>query len=74
MVGYIFYRGKEPSVNNELRPGRMSIVKQQDMKVLGVELSPSVSIKDRDLEPSMSFWMHAWHLASRPEIADREAE
>jgi hypothetical protein len=33
----------------------MSIVKQQGMEVLGVELSPSVSIKDRYLEPSMSF-------------------
>jgi hypothetical protein len=47
MVGYICYRGKEPSVNNELRPGRMSIVKQQGMEVLGVDLSPSVSVKDR---------------------------
>jgi hypothetical protein len=27
------------------------IVKQQVMKVLGVDLSPSVSIKDRFLEP-----------------------
>jgi hypothetical protein len=54
-IDYICYRGKEPSVNNELRPGGMSIVKQQGMEVLGVELSPSVSIKDRDLEPSMSF-------------------
>jgi hypothetical protein len=55
MVGYICYRGKEPSVNNKLRPGEMSIVKQQGMEILGVELSPSVSIKDRDLEPSISF-------------------
>jgi hypothetical protein len=55
MVDYICYRGKEPSVNNELRPGGMSIVKQQGMEVLGVELSPSVLIKDRYLEPSMSF-------------------
>jgi hypothetical protein len=29
----------------------MMIVKQQDMEVLGVDLSPSVSIKDRLLEP-----------------------
>ena len=29
------------------RPGEMSIEKQQDMEVLGVDLSPSVSIKDR---------------------------
>jgi hypothetical protein len=52
----------------------MSIVKQQGMEVLGVELSPSVSIKDRDLEPSMLFWTHAWHLVGRPEVADHEAE
>jgi hypothetical protein len=51
----------------------MSIVKQQGMEVLGVELSPSVSIKDWYLEPSMSFWKHAWHLVGRPEVADREA-
>jgi hypothetical protein len=74
MVDYICYRGKEPSVNNELRPGGMSIVKQQGMEVLGVELSPSVLIKDRYLEPSMSFWTHAWHLAGRPEVADHKAE
>jgi hypothetical protein len=72
-VGYICYRGKEPSVKNELRPGGMSIVKQQGMEVLGVELSLSMSIKDRYLEPSMSFWTHAWNLAGRPEVADREA-
>ena len=29
------------------RPGGMSIEKQQDLEVLGVDLSPSVSIKDR---------------------------
>jgi hypothetical protein len=46
MVGYICYHGKEPSVNNEVRPGGMSIVKQQGMEVLGVELSPSVLVKD----------------------------
>jgi hypothetical protein len=50
----------------------MMIVKQQGMEVLGGDLSPSVSIKDRDLEPS-SFWTHAWHLVGRPEVADREA-
>ena len=32
---------------NKWRPGGMSIEKQQDMEVLGVDLSPSVSIKDR---------------------------
>jgi hypothetical protein len=53
-VGYICYRGNEPCVN-EMRPGGMTIVKQQGMEVLGVDLSLSVSIKDRDLEPSMSF-------------------
>ena len=30
-----------------LRPGGMTIVKQQGMEVLGVNLSPSVSVKDR---------------------------
>jgi hypothetical protein len=45
-VGYICYRGKEPSVNHEFRPGGMSIAKQQGMEVLGVELSPSVLVKD----------------------------
>ncbi len=54
-VGYICYRGKEPSVNNELRPGGMSIVKQQGMEVLGVELSPSVSVKDRSAVLPLSF-------------------
>jgi hypothetical protein len=34
----------------EMRPGGMMIVKQQGMEVLGVDLSPSVSIKDRFLE------------------------
>jgi hypothetical protein len=55
MVGYIFYRGKEPSVNNELRLGGMSIVKQQGMEVLGVELSPTVSVKDRSVVLPLSF-------------------
>ena len=30
-----------------LRPGGMTKVKQQGMEVLGVDLSPSVSFKDR---------------------------
>ena len=34
-------------VKEKLRPGGMSIEKQQDMKVLGVDLSPSVSFKAR---------------------------
>ena len=46
-VGYICYRGKEPSVNNEKIPDRMMVVQQQGMEVLGVNLSPSVSFKDR---------------------------
>jgi hypothetical protein len=54
-VGYICYRGKEPSVNNELRPGEMSIVKQQGMEVLGVDLSPSMSVKDRSAVLPLSF-------------------
>ena len=47
MVGYICYRGKEPWGKSKSRPGGMSIEKQQDMEVLGVDLSPSVSVKDR---------------------------
>ena len=47
MVGYICYREKEPCVNNEQRPGEMMVVQQQGMEVLGVNLSPSVSFKDR---------------------------
>jgi hypothetical protein len=31
----------------------MTIVKQQDMEVLGVDLSPSVLIKDRGMEPCL---------------------
>ena len=33
----------------------MSIEKQQDMEVLGVDLSPSVSIKDRTVVGPWSF-------------------
>jgi hypothetical protein len=54
-VVYICYRGKEPSVNNELRSGGMSIAKQQGMEVLGVELSPSVLVKDRSAVLPLSF-------------------
>jgi hypothetical protein len=56
-----------------MRPDGITIVKQQDMEILGVDLSLSVSVKDRDLEPSMSFWTHAWHLVGHPEVADHEA-
>ena len=45
-VGYICYRGKEPWGKRKSRPDGKSIEKQQDMEVLGVDLSPSVSIKD----------------------------
>jgi hypothetical protein len=55
MVGYICYRGKEPSVNNELRSGGMSIVKQQGMEVLGVDLFPYVSVKDQSDVLPLSF-------------------
>ena len=48
-VGYICYRGTEPWGKRKSRPGRRSIEKQQDMEVLGVDLSPSVSIKDRTI-------------------------
>ena len=48
MVGYICYRGKEPWGKSKSRPGGMSIEKQQDMEVLGVD-QPSVSIKDRTI-------------------------
>ena len=47
MVGYICYHGKEPCVNNEKIPDGMMLVQQQGMEVLGVNLSPSVSFKDR---------------------------
>ena len=46
-IGYICYRGTEPWGKRKSRPDRKSIEKQQDMEVLGVDLSPSVSIKDR---------------------------
>ena len=46
-VGYICYRGTEPWGKRKLRPDGKSIEKQQDMEVLGVDLSLSVSIKDR---------------------------
>ena len=53
----------------------MSIEKQQDMEVLGVDLSPSVSIKDHTIVGAVwQDWMHAYHLASRITRSDREAE
>ena len=46
-VGYLCYRGTEPWGKSKSRPSGISIEKQQGMEVLGVDLSPSVSIKDR---------------------------
>ena len=46
-VGYICYRGTEPWGKRKSRPGGMSIEKQQDMDVLDVDLSPSMSVEDR---------------------------
>ena len=46
-VGYICYRGTEPWGKRKSRPDKKSIEKQQDMEVLGADLSPSVLIKDR---------------------------
>ena len=46
-VGYICYRGNNHVLIINLRPGGMTIVQQQGMEVLGVNLSPSVSFKDR---------------------------
>ena len=48
-VGYICYRGTEPCGKSKSRPDGKQIEKQQDMEVLGVDLSPSVSIKDRTI-------------------------
>ena len=45
-VGYICYRGINRVLIMNLRPGRLTIVQQQDMEVLGVNLSPSVSFKN----------------------------
>ena len=47
MVGYNCYHEKEPCVNIEKRPDGMTVVQQQGKEVLGVNLSPSVSFKDR---------------------------
>ena len=47
-VGYICYRGKEPWGKSKSRSGGM-LIEKQDMEVLGVDLSPSVSIKVRTI-------------------------
>ena len=53
----------------------MSIKKQQDMEVSGVDLSPSVSIKDRTVVGAVwQDWTHAYHLAGRITHSDHEAE
>ena len=48
-VGYICYHGTKPWGKRKSRPDRKSIEKQQDMEVLGVDLSPSVLIKDHTI-------------------------
>ena len=45
-VGYICYRGNNHVLIMNLRPGGMTVVKQQGIEVLGVNLSPSVSFMD----------------------------
>jgi hypothetical protein len=57
-----------------MRLGGMTIVKQEDMEVLGVDLSPFMSIMDWAMEPFLSFWMHAYLLADRTRVSDHEAE
>jgi hypothetical protein len=52
----------------------MMIVKQQGMEVLGVDLSSSMSIKNWGMEPFLSFWTHASHLAGRIRWTDCKAE
>ena len=46
-VGYICYHEKEPCVNIEKRSDGMTVVQQQGMEVLDVNLSLSMSFKDR---------------------------
>ena len=53
----------------------MSIEKQQDMEVLGVDLSPSMSIKDHTIVDAFwQDWTHAYHLAGQITRSDHEAE
>ena len=44
---YLLSWEKEPCGINEWRPDGMTVVQQQGMEVLGVNLSPSMSFKDR---------------------------
>ena len=48
-VGYTCHHGTEPCGKSKSRLDGRSIEKQQDMEVLGVDLSPSVSVKDRTI-------------------------
>jgi hypothetical protein len=51
----------------------MTIVKEQGMQVLGVDLSLSISIKDRFLEP-FQFMLNACLTLSWPDlVTDHEA-
>jgi hypothetical protein len=38
-----------------MRPGGMTIVKQQGLEVLGVDVSMSVLIKDQGMDPFLPF-------------------
>jgi hypothetical protein len=51
----------------------MTIVKQQGMEVLGMDLSPSVSIKDQFLEPFL-FMLNTCLTLSWPCLVDHEVE
>jgi hypothetical protein len=57
-----------------MRPGGMTIVKQQGMEILGVDLSPSVSIKDRFLEPFLFMLNACLSLSWSGLKTDHEAE
>jgi hypothetical protein len=52
----------------------MTIVKQQGMEVLGVDLSPSVSIKDRFLEPFLFMLNACLTLCWSGLVTDHEAK
>ena len=45
-VGYNCYHENNHVLMSKRRPGEIVIEKQQGMEVLGVDLSPSMSIKD----------------------------
>ena len=52
----------------------MSIEKQQDMEVLGVDISPSMSIKDRTVVGTFVKIERMPHLAVRITRSNREAK